>query len=109
MSKTSLAFAVSSCIAQAKWNWYRRGQDNLLVFERFDEASKGPWGSFRLLGTIRLRHWSALGALIILTLLAYEPFLQTIITQYGILDREPPKYSGYHGSMHETGLGTCEI
>ncbi|KAK8041249.1 hypothetical protein PG994_014256 [Apiospora phragmitis] len=86
VSKTSLAFAVSSCVAQAKWNWYRRGQDNLLVFERFDQASKGPWGSFRLLGAIWMRHWSALGALIILVLLAYEPFLQTIITQYGVLD-----------------------
>ncbi|KAK8067094.1 hypothetical protein PG997_013841 [Apiospora hydei] len=86
ISKASLAFAVSSCVAQAKWNWYRRGRDHLLIFERFEEASKGPWGSVRLLGTIWVRHWSALGALIIITLLAYEPFMQTIITQYGVLD-----------------------
>ncbi|KAK6848976.1 hypothetical protein PG995_012809 [Apiospora arundinis] len=117
MSKTSLAFAVSSCIAQAKWNWYRRGQDNLLVFERFDEASKGPWGSFRLLGTIRLRytlmrtgsHWSALGALIILTLLAYEPFLQTIITQYGILDREPPSTRAITGQCMRLDSGRVKF
>ncbi|KAK8032423.1 hypothetical protein PG990_002157 [Apiospora arundinis] len=42
-------------------------------------------------------HWSALGALIILTLLAYEPFLQTIITQYGVLGR------GYLSTQALTG------
>ncbi|KAK7966072.1 uncharacterized protein PG986_000349 [Apiospora aurea] len=86
ISKAALAFAVSSCVAQAKWNWYRRGRDHLLIFERFEEASKGPWGSVRLLRTIWVRHWSALGALIIISLLAYEPFMQTIVTQYGVLD-----------------------
>ncbi|KAK8017560.1 hypothetical protein PG993_013886 [Apiospora rasikravindrae] len=97
--KTSLAFAISSCVAQSKWNWYRRGRDHLLIFERFDEASKGPWGSFRLLGTIWIRHWSALGALIILILLAYEPFMQTIITQYGVLGAD-------HSNDHAT-TGRC--
>ncbi|KAK8001903.1 hypothetical protein PG991_014125 [Apiospora marii] len=86
ISRAALAFAVSSCVGQAKWNWYRRKQDSLYVFERFDQASRGPWGSLRLLATVRIRRWSALGAPIILTLLAYEPFMQTIITQYGVLD-----------------------
>ncbi|KAK7974253.1 hypothetical protein PG989_016101 [Apiospora arundinis] len=100
ISKTTLAFAVSSCVAQAKWNWYRRGSDNLFIFERIDQASKGPWGSFRLLGAVRIRHWSALGALIIITLLAYEPFLQTIITQYGVPDID-------HHTSSQATTGRC--
>ncbi|KAK6857024.1 hypothetical protein PG995_007211 [Apiospora arundinis] len=100
ISKTTLAFAVSSCVAQAKWNWYRRGSDNLFIFERIDQASKGPWGRFRLLGAVRIRHWSALGALIIITLLAYEPFLQTIITQYGVPDID-------HHTSSQATTGRC--
>lgn len=60
ISRAALAFAVSSCVGQAKWNWYRRKKDSLYVFERFDQASRGPWGSFRLLGTIWLRYVSIL-------------------------------------------------
>lgn len=56
ISKTTLAFAVSFCVAQAKWNWYRRGSDNLFIFKRIYQASKGPWGSFRLLGAVRIRY-----------------------------------------------------
>ncbi|KAK8047677.1 hypothetical protein PG996_015741 [Apiospora saccharicola] len=86
ISRAALAFAVSSCVGQAKWNWYCQKQDSLYVFERFDQASRGPWGSFRLLGAVWIRHWSTLGALVIIIILAYEPFMQTIIAQYGILD-----------------------
>jgi len=49
VSKATLAFAVSGAIGQHKWNWFRMRQDGLGVFEKFDEASRGPWGSASLL------------------------------------------------------------
>jgi hypothetical protein len=55
ISKASLAFAVSASIGQHKWNWFRERKDELHVFERFDEASRGPWGSINLLLWSRAR------------------------------------------------------
>jgi hypothetical protein len=52
IARISLAFAISACIGQQKWNWFRIRQDRLKTFERFDEASRGPWGSFILLCTL---------------------------------------------------------
>lgn len=49
VSRSSLASAVGSCLAQEKWNWYRKRQDNLYMFDRIDGASRGSLGSFKLL------------------------------------------------------------
>jgi hypothetical protein len=53
VSKASLAFAISASIGQHKWNWFRVHRDDIRVFETFDEASRGPWGSLNLLFSIR--------------------------------------------------------
>ncbi|KAF5497715.1 hypothetical protein CGCS363_v007756 [Colletotrichum siamense] len=82
-SRATLAFAVSACISQGKWNWFRRRDDTIMVFDRFEEASRGPWGGVRLLWWSRLRHWMALGALSTVVLVGFEPFLQAIITFEG--------------------------
>ncbi|OCL04734.1 hypothetical protein AOQ84DRAFT_225656 [Glonium stellatum] len=55
ISRVSLAFAVSACIGQQKWNWLRRQSDRFEAFEMFDEASRGPWGSTRLLLWLKVR------------------------------------------------------
>lgn len=55
-SRASLAFAISACISQGKWNWYRKRNDSVMVFDRFEEASRGPWGSLRLLWWTKLRY-----------------------------------------------------
>ncbi|KAK1969476.1 hypothetical protein LY78DRAFT_346834 [Colletotrichum sublineola] len=81
-SRASLAFAVSACISQGKWNWFRRRDDTLMVFDRFEEASKGPWGGIRLLWWSRL-HWIALGALATVAMVGFEPFLQAVISFEG--------------------------
>ncbi|KAK3392659.1 hypothetical protein B0T20DRAFT_488495, partial [Sordaria brevicollis] len=48
LSRTSLAFALTSCIGQAKWNWFSRREDRLATFSHFDAASRGPLGSVQL-------------------------------------------------------------
>lgn len=55
ISRASLASAVGSCIAQEKWNWFRKREDPLYLFDRFDSASRGPLGSFKLLCCLKLR------------------------------------------------------
>lgn len=52
VSKASLAFVVSACLGQFKWNWIRQIEAPLIDFDRLDGASRGIWGSFRLLSTM---------------------------------------------------------
>lgn len=54
-SRASMGFALSASLGQAKWNWFRRRDDQLMAFDRFDEASRGPWGSVRLLWYLKFR------------------------------------------------------
>ncbi|KAI0868106.1 hypothetical protein GGS24DRAFT_513850 [Hypoxylon argillaceum] len=62
LARAPLGFAISSCLAQMKWNWFRKRADNLLTFCKLDDASRGPWGSFWLIiwlgasGTISAVH-----------------------------------------------------
>ena len=55
LARTTLAFALSACVGQQRWNWLRRRPDSLVAWERFDEASRGPWGGTRLLIWLRAR------------------------------------------------------
>ncbi|CCC10974.1 hypothetical protein SMACR_04203 [Sordaria macrospora] len=48
VSRTSTAFALTSCIGQAKWNWFSKREDHLTTFTWFDAASRGPLGSVAL-------------------------------------------------------------
>jgi len=52
IARTSLAFAMSAGIAQGKWNWFAARPDKLIAFDRFEDASKGPFGCLRLLPTV---------------------------------------------------------
>ncbi|KAI0535571.1 hypothetical protein GGR58DRAFT_529320 [Xylaria digitata] len=75
ISRASLAFAISSCLGQAKWNRLRKQSDVLLAFERFDEASRGPWGSLWLIVWLTL-----------VRVVAFEPSFQAIISFNGNID-----------------------
>jgi hypothetical protein len=57
LARTTLAFAISACIGQQRWSWLRGRSDHLVAFERFDEASRGPYGSLRLFVWLRMRYW----------------------------------------------------
>jgi hypothetical protein len=53
--RASVAFAVGACIGQQKWNWLRVRQDQLVAFQRFDAASRGPEGCVQLLFFLRVK------------------------------------------------------
>ncbi|KAF2014379.1 hypothetical protein BU24DRAFT_423344 [Aaosphaeria arxii CBS 175.79] len=85
ISRTTLAFAVSSCIGQQKWGLFRQEPDQLRVFAMFDQATRGPWGATRLMFLLRTRHWATLGALVTVGSLIFDPFLQASIGSIGSL------------------------
>ncbi|KAK7750481.1 hypothetical protein SLS62_007560 [Diatrype stigma] len=87
VARVTLGFALGSCLGQAKWNFFRRGPGSLAAFGKFEDASRGPWGSLWLLAWLRIRHWAGVGALITVLLLGFEPFLQAVIYYAG--DMEP--------------------
>ncbi|KAM5342276.1 hypothetical protein ACJ41O_013242 [Fusarium nematophilum] len=81
ISRASLAYIISMCLSQAKWNWATRYPEPLIDFDRFDAASRGAWGSLRLVKSfVRRPHWAFLGALAAITLLAFDPLIQAILT-----------------------------
>ncbi|KAK5937970.1 hypothetical protein PMZ80_009559 [Knufia obscura] len=81
-SKVALIFAVSNALSQLKWVWFN-GDNNhrLLDAELFDEASRGPLGAIKILGSSPARSpVTLLGALLILIALAFDPFVQQIVS-----------------------------
>jgi hypothetical protein len=47
--KFALAVPVAAAMGQLKWIWFRDDPKPLMDFERFDEATRGPWGSVSVL------------------------------------------------------------
>ena len=81
-SKSSLMFVVSETIGQLKWIWFRTGKRRLKSLQTFDEASRGPLGSFSVLFTRpgRKSRLVTLGAAITVLALAFEAFIQQIMS-----------------------------
>lgn len=49
VARTTLVFAVDSCLGQWNWNWFSKRCDTPLIFESFEDASRSPLGSFQLI------------------------------------------------------------
>jgi len=80
ISKSALLVPIAECISQSKWLQFRRAPRPLALLDGFDEASRGPWGSFMLLFSPRaagLIAWS--GAIMTIASLTLDPFTQQIL------------------------------
>lgn len=49
VASAALLLPTSEALGQLKWSWFRGGSKKMWDFEIFDNASRGPWGSFLLL------------------------------------------------------------
>jgi hypothetical protein len=78
VASAALIVPTSEALGQLKWNWFHKSRA-MWDFEIFDKASRGPWGAFMLLFRTRGRSLAALGALLILLLLAIDTFLQQVV------------------------------
>ncbi|KAI0914165.1 hypothetical protein F4823DRAFT_638255 [Ustulina deusta] len=80
ISKSAMMALTASCLSQLKWDHFQYSPNPLDHLQIYDEASRGPWGSFLLLCTGRLRVVTAWGlALVTLFALAVEPSAQQIL------------------------------
>ena len=80
--KTAITFVVAEGLGQLKWIWYR-SEHSLQDLSAYDDATRGPLGSLKLLW--RLKHRGLLascGALITVTMLAVDPFAQQMLAYY---------------------------
>lgn len=84
--KAALIFPVAEGLGQLKWNWFDR-PEKLGDLVLFDSASRGPWGSFKLLMNHVTRpqrgYLATLGALITVAALAIDSFSQAIVNHRG--------------------------
>ncbi|KAI4600355.1 hypothetical protein KJ359_000709 [Pestalotiopsis sp. 9143b] len=76
--KAAAAIPVAEGISQLKWLWYRK-LGAVRDIQTFDEASRGTWGSAKLLVSTRGIHLGKLGAIITIILLAVDPFVQQVV------------------------------
>ncbi|KAH8202000.1 hypothetical protein TruAng_003843 [Truncatella angustata] len=93
LMKAAAVVPVAECISQLKWLWLREAVA-VRDIQTFDEASRGTWGSVKLLVDTRGIHLAKLGALITIILLAVEPCVQQVITY----QTEPIVLTGYNSS-----------
>lgn len=78
IASAALIVPTSEALGQLKWNWFHKSRA-MWDFEIFDKASRGPWGAIMLLFRTRGRSLAALGALLIVLLLAIDTFLQQVV------------------------------
>ena len=78
-SRLMLIYTVTAAISQLKWCWYLKTR-KIKDMQVFDDASRGPWGSMTLLISLRARPVASIGALVTILALAFDPFVQLILT-----------------------------
>lgn len=74
----ALMHGVSEFISQLKWLHFKNGPQKLENFEKFDGASRGPWGSLKFLATVKW-NLATIGALITICRLAFAPLAQQVV------------------------------
>lgn len=75
----ALLLPVSEALGQLKWLWFQGRSNKMWDFEIFDNASRGPWGSFVLLVRTKGTTLAALGAAITIFSMALDPFFQQLV------------------------------
>lgn len=81
IAKAALIYPVAECISQFKWLYFGQDARRTIDLQRFDDASRGPWGSFCfLLHCGDKAILVTIGCIITILAMAIDPFAQQIIT-----------------------------
>lgn len=78
VASAALIVPTTEALGQLKWNWFHES-NAMYDFEIFDKATRGPLGAAMLLYRTKGRSLAALGAMLILLLLAIDSFLQQVV------------------------------
>jgi hypothetical protein len=85
-SKSALLLPLTNGLSQVKWLWYRdntlgEGRSRKLInFQRFDDASRGPWGALQMLFHVIGSPLAIVGCLTMATSFLFDPFVQQTVT-----------------------------
>lgn len=79
ISKAMLAFSLSECLGQAKWIWFSWKERPLSDIDLIDAGSRGPMGSFKILGQPVACSFISMGAIIVILSAAIDPFVQLTV------------------------------
>ncbi|KAI1760649.1 hypothetical protein GGR53DRAFT_74397 [Hypoxylon sp. FL1150] len=80
VAKAAMLIPIASCLSQAKWYHFQRQPHALDHLQLYDDASRGPWGSFLLLCSWRLKAVGTWGlAFVTLVAMGIEPSVQQIL------------------------------
>ncbi|CAG8935855.1 unnamed protein product [Penicillium salamii] len=72
-------FSVSEFIGQYKWVYFKKEPRRLADFEKFDKASRGAWGSLKVISTMT-PSLVTVGAIITLMRYAFPSFIQQVVS-----------------------------
>ncbi|KAJ6035732.1 hypothetical protein N7540_000011 [Penicillium herquei] len=109
--KSSLVFVVGEGISQLKWLWFQNRRQ-LSYIQTFEDASRGPLGSIALLFRHQGRSLASLGAMVLIFMLAFDPFVQQIlsypteliVTATDTLAAGVPQVQQYNESISTTNM-----
>ena len=81
LSNSALLFVVAKGLSQLKWIYFQKKRHRLFDLQVFDDASRGPLGSLRLLWMLKLQSTLAsVGAIVAIVSLAMDPFTQQVLS-----------------------------
>ncbi|KAI9932361.1 hypothetical protein ASPWEDRAFT_68137 [Aspergillus wentii DTO 134E9] len=105
ITRSMLMFVVAAGLSQGKWLHFAQGtKRRLRDFEMFDQASRGIWGSLRLLCQTMPVHPTSIGALLIIVGIGMDTFSQQLLSIQSrtVGDASPdakyPRSQYYNGS-----------
>lgn len=116
--RACILFVVANVIGQAKWAWFDKTRP-LAHIERFDNASRGIFGSFQLLVTAPGNLLALVGTLLTISAAAIGPFSQQAVKSVAcqqVVRGENASvpvthfvYPSRYDSVYRTGAGTYDI
>jgi len=98
--KSALLLVTAEAISQLKWLWFHitsksKSYTQLIGIQKFDAASRGRLDSLLIITHYRAMSFVSLGAVIVILLMAFDPFMQQILT-YPLGSIQHPLLSPVH-------------
>lgn len=80
VTKGSAMYVVGKCLGQWKWVYFHEERRSLVDLDIIDDASRGPWGSFKMITKLHTMRAATLGAFATLLGTGFHTSGQQILT-----------------------------
>ncbi|KAM0263726.1 hypothetical protein ACHAQJ_001040 [Trichoderma viride] len=92
-------------LGQLKWVWFSEKERPLSDLEEFDSASRGIFGSAKLLWRLRGLNFAVIGSLAIILASGLDPFIQNLIHYYPNAVSDPSQLAYLANASTYTAVG----